>query len=97
MNIREYEAPTLRDGLLQVREELGPDAVILETQKLRRGGVMGIGARDAVRNHGSTSGVFELDAFIVIEQLSQHVENIAKKRRIHGNFRLCFYLRRQRI
>ncbi|HSV72736.1 MAG TPA: flagellar biosynthesis protein FlhF [Chthonomonadales bacterium] len=49
MNVREYEAPTLRDGLLQVREDLGPDAVILETQKLRRGGVMGLGARDAVR------------------------------------------------
>ena len=49
MKIKEYEAFTLKDGLLQVRQELGPDAVILETQSVRKGGLLGVGARDAVR------------------------------------------------
>src|SRR5579872_5744321 len=48
MQIKEFEALTLKECLQQVRSEMGPDAVILETRKFRRGGVMGIGAHDAV-------------------------------------------------
>lgn len=49
MKIKEFEALTLKDCLSQVRQELGPEAVILETRKLRKGGILGWGARDAVR------------------------------------------------
>lgn len=49
MKIKEFEALTLRDCLRQVRQTLGPEAVILETRKLRKGGFLGWGARDAVR------------------------------------------------
>jgi flagellar biosynthesis GTPase FlhF len=49
MKIKEFEAPTLKDCLNQVRSDLGPEAVILETQKVRRGGIMGWRARDAVK------------------------------------------------
>lgn len=48
MQIKEYEAYTLKECLQQVRDDLGPEAVILETRKIRKGGVLGMGARDAV-------------------------------------------------
>ncbi len=48
MQIKEYEAYTLKECLQQVRDDLGPEAVILETRKIRKGGVLGLGARDAV-------------------------------------------------
>lgn len=48
MQIKEYEAFTLKECLQQVRNDLGPDAVILETRKFRKGGLLGWGARDAV-------------------------------------------------
>ncbi|HZO89470.1 MAG TPA: flagellar biosynthesis protein FlhF [Chthonomonadaceae bacterium] len=48
MQIKEYEAFTLKDCLQQVRSDLGPEAVILETRKFRKGGLLGWGARDAV-------------------------------------------------
>ena len=48
MQIKEYEAYTLKECLQQVRDDLGPEAVILETRKIRKGGVLGMGAKDAV-------------------------------------------------
>lgn len=48
MQIKEYEAYTLKECLQQVRDDLGPEAVILETRKTRKGGVLGMGAREAV-------------------------------------------------
>ena len=48
MQIKEFEGFTLKECLQQVRTELGSDAVILETRKFRKGGILGIGARDAV-------------------------------------------------
>ena len=48
MQIKEYEAYTLKECLQQVRNDLGPEAVILETRKIRKGGVLGLGQREAV-------------------------------------------------
>src|SRR5947209_2500073 len=48
MQIKEFEATDLKQCLHLVRGELSPDAVILETRKLRKGGILGWGARDAV-------------------------------------------------
>lgn len=48
MHIKEYEALTLKECLQQVRSDLGPDAVILETRKVRRGGLLGFGSHEAV-------------------------------------------------
>lgn len=48
MQIREFEGLTLKECLQQVRTDLGPDAVILETRKFRKGGILGMGAKDAV-------------------------------------------------
>ncbi len=41
MRIRRFEAPTVQEALAQVRQELGPEAVILYTKKLRKGGFFG--------------------------------------------------------
>lgn len=46
MRIRRFEAPSVQEALLQVREELGPEAVILYTKKLRRGGFFGLGGNE---------------------------------------------------
>ena len=48
MQVKEFEALTLKECLQQVRSAMGPDAVILETRKFRKGGLLGLGARDAV-------------------------------------------------
>lgn len=48
MQVKEFEAYTLKECLQLVRDALGPDAVILETRKFRKGGLLGWGARDAV-------------------------------------------------
>ena len=48
MQIKEYEAYTLKECLQQVRDDLGPEAVILETRKIRKGGMLGLGQREAV-------------------------------------------------
>src|SRR5579863_6514986 len=49
MKIKEFEALTLKDCLQQARNELGPDAVILETRKIVKSGLMGWGAKEAIR------------------------------------------------
>ena len=48
MQIKEYEAYTLKECLQQVRDDLGPEAVILETRKVRKGGMLGMRQREAV-------------------------------------------------
>src|SRR5437016_6289724 len=46
MRIRRFEAPSVQEALRQVRTKLGPDAVILYTKKLKRGGFLGFGGSD---------------------------------------------------
>ena len=42
MKIRKFQAPTMEEALKQVKEELGPDAVILSTQKFQKSDSFGI-------------------------------------------------------
>lgn len=44
MRIRKFQADTMREALLQVKEEMGPEALILRTQKIR-GGLLAGGER----------------------------------------------------
>ncbi len=41
MKIRKYYARTMREGLQQIKEELGPEAIILHSRKVRRRGFRG--------------------------------------------------------
>ncbi len=49
MKIKEYEAQTLKECLNQVRQEMGPEAVILETKKKRVGGFLGFGSKERIQ------------------------------------------------
>src|SRR5579871_3690681 len=71
MQIKEFEAYTLKECLQQVRDELGPDAVILETRKFRKGGLLGVGARDAVCIVAAT-GIAVKEDVAVREAASAH-------------------------
>lgn len=46
MRIRRFEAASVQEALHKVRAELGPEAVILYTKKVRRGGFLGMGGSD---------------------------------------------------
>ncbi|MGP1346416.1 MAG: flagellar biosynthesis protein FlhF [Phycisphaerales bacterium] len=45
MQTRNFRAPSMSEALAMVKRELGSDAVIVSTRTMRRGGVIGIGAR----------------------------------------------------
>ena len=46
MRIKVFQAATMKDAMAQVKEELGDDAVILHTKKIKRGGILGYGAKE---------------------------------------------------
>ncbi|MAE66706.1 MAG: flagellar biosynthesis protein FlhF [Phycisphaeraceae bacterium] len=46
--MKTYTAASMADALAQVKSDLGSDAVILHTRKVRRGGILGLGARTVV-------------------------------------------------
>ncbi len=48
MKVRTFHAATMKQGLAQVRKEMGASAVILHTRTVRSGGVWGIGSRPMV-------------------------------------------------
>ena len=41
MQVRKYRAPSVADALRQIRAELGPDAILLESRKARQPGIRG--------------------------------------------------------
>ncbi len=49
MKIKEYEASSMKECLHQVREDLGPEAVILETRKARKKMLLGLRSQEVVR------------------------------------------------
>ena len=42
MRVKTFRAPTLAEALAEVKAELGRDAVILQTRRLRQGGILGM-------------------------------------------------------
>ena len=42
MEIRTYRAESVHEALQMVREELGPDAIVLRTREVRAGGLWGL-------------------------------------------------------
>lgn len=61
MQVKKYRAATTREALEQVKQDLGEDAFVLETKKVRAGGFLGLGAQmqieisAATPNHASES------------------------------------------
>lgn len=54
MKIKRYEAPTLQEALLNVKRDMGVDAVILQTRKFNKGGVLGLLGKDMVEVTAAT-------------------------------------------
>jgi flagellar biosynthesis protein FlhF len=48
MKIKSYRAATLREALIRIKKELGEDALVIETKRVRAGGIFGVGARDQI-------------------------------------------------
>ncbi len=48
MNIKRYRAATMRAALEQVKQELGADALVLETKEVRAGGFFGLGSKPLI-------------------------------------------------
>ncbi len=48
MNIKRYRAATMRAALEQVKQELGADALVLETKEIRAGGFFGLGSKPLI-------------------------------------------------
>ena len=59
MNVKTYRAATMREALEQVKQELGEQALVLDSKRVRAGGFLGIGAgeqieiRVAAENHAA--------------------------------------------
>lgn len=70
MHIRRFEAPTLLEAVRRVRETLGPDALVLETRRLRRGGV--------------AFGLFGRSVFEVVAAVDRDVRRGEVPARLHG-------------
>lgn len=47
-NVRRFRAATMRAALEKVKQELGEEALVLETRRVRAGGFLGLGAREVV-------------------------------------------------
>ena len=63
MHIKRFEAPTMPEVIAQIRKELGPEALILQTRHVRREGMFGMLAKPVVevtaaidRDHRATEG-----------------------------------------
>ncbi len=48
MKIKSYRAPSLREALMQIKAELGEDALVLETKQVKAGGLFGMGGRNLI-------------------------------------------------
>ena len=48
MKVKRYEAPTLQEAVDHVKQDMGMDAVILQTRKFTKGGIFGIMGKEMV-------------------------------------------------
>ena len=48
MRVKTYRAPTLAEALAEVKADMGSDAVIVQTRRLRQGGILGMLATEIV-------------------------------------------------
>lgn len=62
MKIKSYRAPSLREALIQIKEELGEDALVLETKQVKAGGLFGVGGRNMIEVRVAPSSVAPVPA-----------------------------------
>lgn len=54
LQVKKYRAATTREALEQVKKDLGEDAFVLETKKVRAGGFLGLGAQMQIEISAAT-------------------------------------------
>ncbi len=57
VDLKTYRASSIAEALGQIKKDLGPDAVVLHTRTFKRGGVLGVGARQIVEITASSGDV----------------------------------------
>ena len=60
MQVKKFEAPTIQEALEVIKRELGPEAIILQTKKLKRG--FGLMSQGVGRGHGRRLGALDAEA-----------------------------------
>ncbi|MEI8196529.1 MAG: hypothetical protein WCI73_11520, partial [Phycisphaerae bacterium] len=55
MNVKQFEGSSIAEALAKVKGELGSQAVILHTRSYRKGGLMGLWARNVVEITASSN------------------------------------------
>jgi len=70
MQIKRYVATSIQEAIVRVKEELGPEAVILHTHRFREGGFLGMGRRQKVEVLAGLERKPEDDGRLV-EEISQ--------------------------
>ena len=45
MRLKKYISPSITDAMKRVRSDMGPEAIILHSRKVRRGGLSGLFSR----------------------------------------------------
>jgi flagellar biosynthesis protein FlhF len=90
MQIKRYEAVSTDEAMKKVKADLGPDAVVLSTKRLKRG-VEVVAARDSgekriVGNHIPKSDPYEMLALFRAEadQLKSLIRDLGKERTVHA-------------
>jgi flagellar biosynthesis protein FlhF len=48
MQVKRFQAPSMQEAIQRVKEELGPEAIILKSEVINRGGVFGLAKKDMV-------------------------------------------------
>lgn len=84
MHIKRYEAATMAEAIAQIREELGSDALILQTRQVRREGVFGALAKPIVEVTAALDRNPEPDALPPIETETQEQGGSAEDRNWRG-------------
>jgi len=70
MQIKRFEAPSVQEALQLVKRDLGPEAVILYTKKVKKGGYLGL-TTDVAIGHLNSLGVTTVELMPVHEHVDE--------------------------
>ncbi|ABZ84800.1 GTP-binding signal recognition particle protein, putative [Heliomicrobium modesticaldum Ice1] len=83
MRVKRFVAPTVQEAMNKMKQEMGKDAVILHTRKIKEGGILGFFAREMVE----ITGAVEDSAVIAREAASRESVGPARANEPQGLLR----------
>ena len=78
MQIKSFKAPTLKEALANVKSELGVDAVILHTKKIKKGGILGFHAKEIVESIYSPIAILHQKWLVQSQLLTSLVNSLLR-------------------